>query len=111
MLRGDCSNPAEAGNVAKKPEQVRLPTPVRPHQHGERPQLHRRLRDGPVVRDLQARNQGDASPSTLSNSPKPCKSRPHAPIMSRNGPGPSSAVPPSTRSVAPVTYVAAGDTR
>lgn len=38
--------------------------------------------------------------------------RPDAqPIMSKNGPAPSSDVPPSTSSVAPVTNVAAGDTR
>lgn len=33
------------------------------------------------------------------------------PIMSRNGPGPSSEVPPSTSKVVPVTYAPAGDTR
>src|SRR5438309_916560 len=33
------------------------------------------------------------------------------PIRSRNGPAPTSDVPPSIRSVAPVTYAAAGETR
>jgi heme A synthase len=33
------------------------------------------------------------------------------PIMSRNGPAPTSDVPPSTSNVAPVTYAPAGDTR
>jgi heme A synthase len=34
-----------------------------------------------------------------------------APIMSRNGPAPTSDVPPSTSNVDPVTYAPAGDTR
>jgi heme A synthase len=35
----------------------------------------------------------------------------YAPSISRNGPGPSSEVPPSTSNVEPVTYAPAGETR